>query len=138
MKTPLLRPGRVGQQPVGRHRWHQLVTRMPRERVLVLAAIACVLTGCVQTQRVTLVAGTDPDADACFKACEGSSSCARACPGVAVEDGDCQGRSERTCVSGGEVNSGARTVVVLGLGALAFAGFMYLAESVFTPTIRTI
>jgi hypothetical protein len=108
---------------------------MPRERVLVLAAMACVLTGCVHTQRVTLVAETDPDADTCFKACEGSSSCARACPGVTVEDGDCQGRSERTCVSGGEVNSAETTMVVVGLGVLAIAGFMALSASLFTPAI---
>jgi hypothetical protein len=132
MKTPLLRAGQVGQQPHGRHRWHQLVTR---ERVLVLATMACVLTGCVHTQRVTLVAGRDPDADACFKACEGSPSCARACPGVAVEDGDCQGRSERTCVSDGEVNSAETTMVVVGLGVLAIAGFVALSMSLFTPAI---
>jgi hypothetical protein len=119
----------------GRHRWHQLVTRMPRERVLVLATMACVLTGCFHTQRVTLVAGRDPDADACFKACEGASSCARACPGVTVEDGDCQGRSERTCVSDGEVNTAETTMVVVGLGVLAIAGFMALSASLFTPAI---
>jgi len=134
METPLLRAGRVGRQPHGRYRWHQLVARMPRERVLVLAAIACVLSGCVHTQRVALVARTDPDADACFKACEGSSSCARACPGVTVEDGDCEGRSERTCVSGGEVNGVATTAVVVGLGVLAIAGLMSLSMSVLTPT----
>jgi hypothetical protein len=100
-----------------------------------LAAMACVLIGCVQTQRVTLVAETDPDAHACFKACAGSASCARACPGVIVEDGDCEGRNERPCTSDGEVNSIGRTMVVTGLGALAIAGLMYVAMSAFTPTI---
>ena len=108
---------------------------MARERVLVLATVACVLTGCVHTQRVTLVAGTDPDADACFKACDGSSSCARACPGVTVEDGDCEGRSQRTCVSGREVNGAGTTVVVVGLGVLAIAGLMSLSMSLLTPAI---
>ncbi len=125
MKPPLLRAGRVRQE----------ATRVPRERVLVLVAIACVLIGCVQTQRVTLVAGTDPDAAACFEVCEGSSSCARACPGVIVEDGDCQGRSQRTCVAGREVDGVGTTALVVGLGVLAIAGLMSLTMSVLTPTI---
>lgn len=107
---------------------------LPRARALVLAVIACVLIGCVYTQRVTLVAETDPDAATCFKACDGSASCARACPGVSVEDGDCQDRSGRPCVSDGEINGAARTAVVVGLGSLAMVGAMYLLFAAFTPS----
>ena len=106
----------------------------PRARVLVLAVIACVLVGCVQTQHVTLVAANDPDADACFNACNGSASCARACPGVTVEDGDCWGQNGRRCVSGGEVNGPATTATVVGLGSLAIVGLMYLMEAALTPS----
>jgi hypothetical protein len=96
--------------------------------------IACVLIGCIQTRHVTLVAESDPDADACFNACKGSASCARACPGVSVEDGDCQGRSGRTCISGGEVNGARTTATVVVLGSLAMVGLEYLILSALTPS----
>jgi hypothetical protein len=127
---------RSGQQTLGRNRWHQLVTRTRRERALILVVLAaCVVTACFHTQRVTLVAVNDRDADACFQACGGSSSCSRACPGVIVEDGECHAGSERLCVSSREVNSAGVMVAVVGVGVLAIAGLMFMAESLLTPNI---
>ena len=99
-----------------------------------LLALVCVLSACVYTQRVTLVAKNDPDADACFTACKGSETCARACPGVTVEDGDCQ-RSQRACVSGSEVSGVATTATVVGLATLAVVGLMSLTLAAFTPNL---
>jgi len=102
---------------------------------LLALAMACVLTACASPQRVTLVAGNDPDAAACFEACAGSASCARACPGVTVEDGECQRRDPRACVSGSEVSGAKTTAVVVVLGTLATVGLMSLMFAALTPTI---
>jgi len=104
-------------------------------KALLAFAMACLLSACVYTQRVTLVAENDPDAAACFKACEGAASCARACPGILVEDGACERRDSRTCVSGSEVSGAGTTAVIVVLGTLAAVGLMSLTLAALTPAI---
>jgi hypothetical protein len=100
---------------------------MSRKTGLALLAAICVLAACVRTQHVTVVTPQDPDAQACFSACRATGdalTCARACPGVEVMNGDCAAH-EQECVSGTEIDGGRTTLLVsLLVGILVSVGFV--------------